>query len=46
MQISNDDVIQTQGLTKRYGTLTAVDRLTLGVRRGGVYGFLGPNGAG
>jgi len=46
MQISNDDVIQTQGLTKRYGTLTAVDRLTLGVRRGEVYGFLGPNGAG
>ena len=46
MQISNDDVIETQGLTKRYGTLTAVDRLTLGVRRGEVYGFLGPNGAG
>ena len=46
MQVSNDDVIQTQGLTKRYGTLTAVDRLTLGVRRGEVYGFLGPNGAG
>ena len=46
MQISNDDVIQTQGLTKRYGTLIAVDRLTLGVRRGEVYGFLGPNGAG
>ena len=46
MQISNDDVIETQALTKRYGTLTAVDRLTLGVRRGEVYGFLGPNGAG
>lgn len=46
MEISNDDVIETQGLTKRYGTLTAVDRLTLGVRRGEVYGFLGPNGAG
>jgi len=46
MQISNDDVIETQCLTKRYGTLTAVDRLTLGVRRGEVYGFLGPNGAG
>ena len=46
MRISNDDVIETQGLTKRYGTLTAVDRLTLGVRRGEVYGFLGPNGAG
>jgi ABC-type multidrug transport system ATPase subunit len=46
MQIANDVVIETHGLTKRYGTLTAVDRLTLGVRRGEVYGFLGPNGAG
>jgi ABC-type multidrug transport system ATPase subunit len=33
-------------LTKRYGNLVAVDRLTLRVARGEVYGFLGPNGAG
>jgi ABC-2 type transport system ATP-binding protein len=46
MQITNDVVIETQGLTKRYRALTAVDRLTLRVRRGEVYGFLGPNGAG
>jgi ABC-2 type transport system ATP-binding protein len=46
MPITDDVVIHTQGLTKRYGTLTAVDRLTLGVRRGEIYGFLGPNGAG
>jgi ABC-type multidrug transport system ATPase subunit len=39
-------VIETQGLTKRYRAITAVDRLTLRVRRGEVYGFLGPNGAG
>jgi ABC-type multidrug transport system ATPase subunit len=39
-------VIETQGLTKRYGAITAVDGLTLRVRRGEVYGFLGPNGAG
>jgi ABC-type multidrug transport system ATPase subunit len=43
---SNDFVIETQGLTKRYRDLVAVDRLTLRVRRGEVYGFLGPNGAG
>ena len=33
-------------LTKRYGSLTAVDALDLEVRAGEVYGFLGPNGAG
>jgi ABC-2 type transport system ATP-binding protein len=46
MQIADDVVIETQGLTKRYRAITAVDRLTLRVRRGEVYGFLGPNGAG
>lgn len=40
-------VIETTDLTKRYGPrITAVDRVSLGVRRGEVYGFLGPNGAG
>ena len=39
-------MIRIEGLTKRYGALTAVDNLTLGVRPGEVYGFLGPNGAG
>jgi ABC-2 type transport system ATP-binding protein len=38
--------IETHGLTKRYGDLVAVDRLSLRVHRGEVYGFLGPNGAG
>ena len=38
--------VETSGLTKRYGTLTAVDALNLTVRPGEVYGFLGPNGAG
>jgi ABC-2 type transport system ATP-binding protein len=40
-------VIETRGLGKRYdGRIVAVDKLSLGVRRGEVYGFLGPNGAG
>lgn len=39
-------VLQTQGLTKRYGSLTAVDDLNLAVNEGEVFGFLGPNGAG
>ncbi len=42
----NDYVIETRELTKHYGDVTAVDELTLRVRRGEVYGFLGPNGAG
>ena len=40
-------VIETRGLTKRYGeAIVAVDTLDLRVHRGEVYGFLGPNGAG
>jgi len=39
-------VIRTDGLTKRYGRVTAVDDLTLEVREGDRFGFLGPNGSG
>jgi ABC-2 type transport system ATP-binding protein len=39
-------VLQTKGLTKRYGSLTAVNDLNLEVYAGEVFGFLGPNGAG
>ena len=38
--------VRTAGLTKRFGTTTAVDRLDLEVRPGEIFGFLGPNGAG
>lgn len=38
--------IQIEGLTKEFGTLKAVDDLTVGVHPGGVTGLLGPNGAG
>lgn len=41
-----DTALQTEGLTKRFGGSTAVDRLTMRVERGDIYGFLGPNGAG
>ncbi len=41
-----DTSLQTEGLTKRFGDRTAVDRLTMSVERGDIYGFLGPNGAG
>ncbi len=39
-------VLETRSLTKRYGSLTAVDDLSLEVREGEVFGILGPNGAG
>jgi ABC-2 type transport system ATP-binding protein len=39
-------VIETDGLTKSYGDVLAVDHLSLRVPRGGVFGFLGPNGSG
>jgi ABC-2 type transport system ATP-binding protein len=38
--------IETVGLTKRYGRLTAVDKLDLHVGANTIHGFLGPNGAG
>jgi ABC-2 type transport system ATP-binding protein len=38
--------VEARRLTKRYGTLTAVDSLDLRVHAGEIYGFLGPNGAG
>jgi len=39
-------MIQLFDLTKKYGSFTAVDRVTLSVPKGALYGFLGPNGAG
>ena len=39
-------MIQLKGLTKRYGTFTAVDAINLEVPHGQLFGFLGPNGAG
>jgi ABC-2 type transport system ATP-binding protein len=39
-------VIAIHDLTKKYGQFTAVDRVSLEVRRGEIFGFLGPNGAG
>ena len=40
------NAIQTDQLTRSFGTLKAVDRLTIEVPRGTVFGFLGPNGSG
>ncbi|MGD0549350.1 MAG: ATP-binding cassette domain-containing protein [Candidatus Bathyarchaeia archaeon] len=40
------DVVQTSGLTKKFGGLVAVDHMDLSVNAGEIFGFLGPNGAG
>ncbi|MFE5289536.1 ABC transporter ATP-binding protein [Nocardia sp. NPDC056611] len=42
----NEAIAVTDRLTKRYGPHTAVDEVSMSVRRGEIYGFLGPNGAG
>jgi len=39
-------IIELEGLTKQYGTLTAVNNLDLTINKGEIYGLLGPNGAG
>ncbi|MCE9591882.1 MAG: ABC transporter ATP-binding protein [Planctomycetes bacterium] len=39
-------VVETKGLTKRYGDFTALEDLSLTVNRGQILGFIGPNGAG
>jgi ABC-type multidrug transport system ATPase subunit len=42
----SDIMIQCEGLTKRFGTFTAVDHVSFSVTRGSIFGFLGPNGSG
>jgi ABC-2 type transport system ATP-binding protein len=44
--MNNQPIIVTEELTKSFGDILAVDRLTLSVKQGEVFGFLGPNGAG
>jgi ABC-2 type transport system ATP-binding protein len=44
--IPDGSMIETRDLTKMYGDLYALNRLTIKLERGDVYGFIGPNGAG
>ncbi|MEO5740739.1 MAG: ABC transporter ATP-binding protein [Vicinamibacterales bacterium] len=46
MHSDNTPLIHARRLTKRFGTVTAVDRISFHVRAGEAFGFLGPNGAG
>lgn len=40
-----ENAIETSELTRRFNGLVAVDRLSVSVERGEVFGLLGPNGA-
>lgn len=44
--MSDDNAIRVEGLTKRYGSLVAVNNISFTVNRGEIFAFLGPNGAG
>ena len=44
--MENTVIIDTEGLSKRFGSVIAVDNLSLQVPRGQVFGLLGPNGSG
>lgn len=41
-----ETILSLKDLTKKYGTLTAVDNLSFTIEKGNVYGILGPNGSG
>lgn len=40
------DMIEMEGLTRRFGDFTAVDHISFNIPQGMIFGFLGPNGAG
>ncbi len=44
--MADDLAIDVRGMTKRFGSRVAVNHIDLQVRRGEIYGFLGPNGSG
>ncbi len=46
MPLTDEPMIYAEGLTKRFGRITAVDGIDVEVARGESFGFLGPNGAG
>jgi len=46
MAAEQQPMIECEGLTKRFGSFTAVDHVSFSVGKGSIFGFLGPNGSG
>ena len=46
MDTANEYAIEVKQLTKRFAEKVVVDHLSMQVRKGEIYGFLGPNGSG
>ena len=46
MSVAPDIAIEVEGLTKSFGNRVVVQDLSMQVKRGSIYGFLGPNGSG
>jgi len=44
--VTDGNAIQIDGLVKQYGSVMAVENLSLTIARGRMFGFLGPNGSG
>jgi ABC-type multidrug transport system ATPase subunit len=44
--MNSENIIEVTDLTKFYGSLLAVDKINFDVKKGELFGFLGPNGAG
>jgi ABC-2 type transport system ATP-binding protein len=45
-QLTLETILQLKGLSKKFGSLTAVNNLSFDIQKGNVYGILGPNGSG
>ena len=46
MTKNSEDIIEVDGLTKKFKEFIAVDSISFDVKKGEIFGFLGPNGAG
>ncbi len=44
--VNNNEIIMTEGLSKRYEDFLALDKVSVSVEKGSIYGLVGPNGAG
>lgn len=46
MDFGNETVLKATGITKKYGAAKALDKVSIEIKRGMIYGLIGENGAG